>query len=366
MTQADEAVLQRISLSDQNSHSLQVFRSGESFLSPDALLDPRIKSKTSRLWDMRSLILVPLRAENRVIGVLRIGKHQANFYTKDHLRLATLISHQAAIIIENAHLYDSLKEAKSELERLNQVKNEFISIVSHELRTPITTIKGFVKIVLQGEVGALNGQQEKFLKIADQAVDRLTVLISDLLDISKIESGQMHLNLAPTNAREIIEQLVRNSAPEMERKQLTLTAELPDKLPLIMADHERIVQVFDNLLLNSLKFTPDKGKVVLSAVDKGDYVLFGIQDTGIGVASKDQQKIFEKFYQVDSGSTRANTGAGLGLAIVKSIIEIHGGRIWVESELGKGAAFKFIIPRARTEIIDYRREMDSIEGNTSA
>ena len=347
------SVMLKIPVDDPNSLSAQVFRSGEPFLSPDASLDPRIKSQTARLWDLRSIIIVPLMAENKVIGVLRIGRHQANSYNKDHLRLATLISHQAAVIIANAHLYDSLRDAKIEQERLNQVKNEFLSIVSHELRTPITTIKGFVKVVLQGEAGPLNSQQEKFLQIADQSTDRLTVLISDLLDISRIESGKLTVRMEQVDPKALIEEVVRNIAGEAQKKGLTLKAELPAILPLINADRDRLRQVFDNLILNSIKFTPSGGRIDVAAVDKGDYLMFSVKDSGIGISSRDQQRIFEKFYQAETGTTRSTAGAGLGLAIVKSIIEFHGGQIWVESEPGMGSTFTFLIPRAKPGMRDF-------------
>lgn len=360
-TGGDEAVILRINAEDQNSLSAQVFRSGEPFLSPDASLDPRIKSQTARLWDVRSMIIVPLRAENRVIGVLRIGRHKANCYTKDHLKLAALIAHQAAIIIGNAQLYESLREAKSELEKLNQIKNEFISMVSHELRTPLTAVKGFVKVVLSGDAGKINAQQEKFLQIADQSIDRLTILITDLLDISRIESGQLKLTLAPVDPRELIASVVTNMRAEASQKKIKITTYIPEKFPLIMSDRQRLTQVFDNLILNSIKFTPPGGMITVSASDRGDFALFSVADTGIGIDKKEQQRIFEKFYQVDSGTTRAGTGTGLGLAIVKSIIEMQGGQIWVESEPNKGANFQFVIPRAKTEIKDFRNEIQRLD-----
>ena len=350
-TGGDEAVLLRIPTDDANSVSATVFRTGEAFLSPDASIDPRIKSQTARMWDVRSLISVPLKSENRTVGVLRIGKHQANCYGKEHLNLATLIAHQAAIILENAHLYDSLREAKEELIELNQMKNEFISIVSHELRTPITSIKGFVKIVLQGEAGAVNEQQAKFLQIADQSIDRLTVLISDLLDISRIESGQFRLEVVPVDPSGIISEVIENMQPEVKRKGLALGSDLPKNLPGILVDRGRMVQAFENLVLNAIKFTPPGGKVTVSAEDKGDIVCFAVTDTGIGIDKKDHDRIFEKFYQVDSSPTRTATGAGLGLAIVKSIIEMHGGKIWVDSESGRGSSFQFLIPRSKNESV---------------
>jgi signal transduction histidine kinase len=356
-----EAVMLSIPVNDQASTTAQVFRSGEAFMSPDASIDPRIKSQTARLWDLRSVLLIPLRAENRVIGVIRIGKHQANYYTKDHMRLATLIAHQAAVIIENAQLYESLRDTKTELENLNRIKNEFISIVSHELRTPITAIKGFVKVILHGDTGKLNPQQEKFLKIVDQSIDRLTLLIAEFLDISRIESGQMNMSLGEVDPKQLVETAVEKFKAEGERKNIKITVKLPDKLPAVNADKERLAQVFDNLISNSVKFTPSGGEITVSAEDKGDYALFKVADNGIGIAAKDHKKIFDKFFQVDSGPARSMPGAGLGLAIAKSIVEMHGGQLWVESELGKGAAFLFVVPRLKSETKDLLKDPKRIE-----
>ena len=351
-----EALNQRISVDTQDSQIVKAFKSDDAFLSPDAMIDPRTKGDTTNLLGVHSLILVPLKAENRVIGVLRIGKSEPNCYSKDDVNLATLIARQAAVIIENAYLYDSLKGATLELEKLNQVKNEFLSIVSHELKTPITAIKGFVKLILRGEVGSLNPQQEKFLQIADQSTDRLNILISDLLDIAKIETGKLKMNLAPVNMKQILEDVVRRFEGEASKKGIKIISENPENAKEVMADRERIDQVIDNLVSNAIKFTSDNGSVTLTTADKGDFIQFGVRDTGIGISKAEQQNIFEKFYQVESGTTRISQGVGLGLAIVRSIVEMHGGQVWVESELGKGSEFKFILPRAKTEFMDFRAE----------
>lgn len=345
-TGGEEIVSSKIFVDSETSILAKVFREGRNFVSPDASIDPQIKDKSVHFWDIRSLILVPLKAENQVIGVLRIGKHQANSYTKEHLGLAGLIANQAAIIIENARLYDSLRDAKDKLEKLNQIKNEFISVISHELKTPITAVKGFVKVVLGKEAGELNPQQEKFLNIAYQGIDRLINLINELLDISNIESGKIRLRLNPLNPREVADEVVRSISVEAKTKKLTIEVKMPVDIPMIVADRGRLFQIFDNLLMNSIKFTMTGGTIVISAKEKGDFVAFCIKDTGIGISQEDQKKIFEKFFRVDSAFNRAIIGAGLGLSIVKSIIEIHGGQIWVESEPDKGTSFMFTMPKA--------------------
>jgi signal transduction histidine kinase len=337
----------KIPLADTDSLLAEVFKEGKAFVSPDASIDPQIKSEAAKLWDIRSLILVPLKAESKVIGVLRIGRYQANCYKKEYLRLAALIANHAAIIIENAQLYDSLRDTKEKLEKLNQIKNEFISIVSHELRTPITAIKGFVKVVLDGEAGNLNVQQKKFLKIADQSVDRLINLITELLDISRIESGKLRVRPEKIDAYDLVLNVLKSISPAAFGKDLKIDMDVPEGLPLVLADSERLFQVFDNLIINSIKFTPSGGKITIFAKEQDDFILFGVKDTGIGISEKDIKKIFEKFYRVDTTFNKAIAGAGLGLSIIKSIIEIHGGQIWVESAPQKGSTFKFTIPKAR-------------------
>lgn len=352
-TVGQDAIETKVKVDDPNSFLAEVFREGSSFMSPDASIDPQIKNQVLRLLDIRSLILVLLKAENRVIGILRIGKHQANSYKKDHLILAELIAHQAAIIIENARLYDSLRDTKNELERLDRVKNEFISVISHEIKTPISAIKGFVKVVLNGNTGKLNSQQEKFLKIADQSIDRLITLVSELMDISQIESGKIKLNIRPVDAVELIHTVIENIPPAMFGKKIDISLELPENMPFVLADAKRLYQIFDNLMVNSIKFTPSGGKIVIHATDQGDHVLFGVKDTGIGIPEKDRKKVFDKFYRVESTVNKTVSGAGLGLAIVKSIIEIHGGNIWVDSEPKRGANFQFIIPVAKNTANKY-------------
>jgi signal transduction histidine kinase len=221
-------------------------------------------------------------------------------------------------------------------------------MVSHELRTPLTTIKGFVSIVLNEETGPLNNQQRHFLETSDRAIDRLTLLVSDLLDISRIEAGQIKMQLRPTSVLELCQRLETSFGPQLKAQNLVLTLRVPDNLPRVLADPHRITQVFDNLLSNALKFTT-KGGITVSAVDKGDFVLISVKDTGSGIPAEEQDKIFDKFYQIKVGSGYPSKGTGLGLAIVKSIVESHRGKVWVESEPGKGADFRFILPRARTD-----------------
>ena len=300
---------------------------------------------------MAELMYLPLTVEQGTIGVLAIGSRQPGTLTAEIRRLAGLIANQVAIVIERARLYESLRSANEKLEQINHLKNEFISMVSHELRTPLTTIKGFVSIVLNEETGPLNAQQQRFLETSDRAIDRLTLLVSDLLDISRIEAGQIKMQLRPVTVREIIERLATSFAPQLKAQNLFLNVEIGEHLPRVMADPDRIAQVLDNLLTNALKFTT-KGGISISTADKGDFVMISVKDTGSGIPKAEQDRIFEKFYQVKVGNAWPSKGTGLGLAIVRSIVESHRGKVWVESEAAKGADFRFLLPRARTEVAE--------------
>lgn len=297
---------------------------------------------------LHQLLYLPLTVEQGRIGVLAIGARPPRFLTLDHRRLAGLIAKHVAIVIERSRLYERLKSANDKLEQINHLKNEFISMVSHELRTPLTTIKGFVSIVLNEETGPLNDQQRHFLETSDRAIDRLTLLVSDLLDISRIEAGQIKMQLRPIAIRDVCQRLSHSFDPQLKAQGLTLTLDIPEHLPAVLADPDRLGQVLDNFMTNSMKFTT-QGGITISAVDKGDFVMISVKDTGQGIPKEEQERIFEKFYQIKVGSGYPSKGTGLGLAIVRSIIESHRGKVWVESEVGKGADFRFLIPRARTE-----------------
>lgn len=306
------------------------------------------KDDLVRSLNVQHAMYLPLRVEQRCVGVLALGVCPPRTFSAEKKRLAELVAKQTAIVVERSFLYDRLKTANDKLEQINRMKNEFISMVSHELRTPLTTIKGFVSIVLNEETGPMNDQQRHFLETADRAIDRLTLLVSDLLDISRIEAGQIKMQLRPTPLRELCQRLSMSFAPQLKAQNLTLTLQIPDTIPTVLADPDRLLQVFENLLSNAIKFT-SQGGITITAHDKGDFVMVSVQDTGSGIAKDEQNRIFDKFYQIKVGSGYPNKGTGLGLAIVKSIVESHRGKVWVESDAGQGAEFRFIVPRARPE-----------------
>ena len=232
----------------------------------------------------------------------------------------------------------------TELARVDQMKTEFVSTVSHELRTPLTSIKGYVDLVVDGEAGEINETQRGFLGIVQSNTDRLVGLINDLLDISRIESGRLQLNITALALDPVIAEVAVSLRNQIEEKKLSLELALPQEPLQVRGDRARIIQVLTNLLSNAYKFTPEGGKISVSAKVTDSQVRVDVADTGTGISAQDQKKLFTKFFRVDSSTTREIGGTGLGLAIAKSIVEMHGGKLWVESKIGKGSTFSFTLP----------------------
>jgi signal transduction histidine kinase len=246
-------------------------------------------------------------------------------------------------------LYQELQKRVSELTQANRAKNEFLSIVSHELRTPLTSLTGFLCVLLEGEAGPINEQQKKFLTITKQSANRLNILIGDLLDISRIESGRMNLDMGTLSMVEVLQHSAQDLKSIADKKGVDLQFDVPAVLPTVWGDPSRLQQVIDNLISNAVKFTDKAGRVRVSAEDKGDCIKISVSDSGIGLSKDDQEKVFDMFYQADASMRRSTGGAGLGLAIARGIVVLHGGQIWVESELGKGATFSFVLPHHKTQ-----------------
>ena len=240
-------------------------------------------------------------------------------------------------------LEEKVAERTDELRRANRLKSEFLANMSHEFRTPLNSILSFTDILLLEIDGSVNGQQKQDLEMIKESGEDLLALVNDLLDISKIEAGMMELLLEQVVPEEAVSSVVSQLAIKAEEKGLSLTMNVPDDLPAVLADETRLRQILRNLLENALKFT-EKGEVLIGAYHKDEKVIFWVRDTGIGISEEDQKLIFDKFRQVPGG--KGSGGAGLGLSVAKELVEFHGGRIWIESELGKGSTFSFSIPVA--------------------
>ncbi|ACV24467.1 cache domain-containing protein [Methanocaldococcus fervens] len=235
-----------------------------------------------------------------------------------------------------------LKESYEKLKEIDKLKSEIISIVSHELRTPLTSIKGYVELVLDGLMGELNSNQRRCLEIANNNIDRLKRLIDDMLDLSKIESGTIKFDIKDVKIKDMVVDVLNSLGPQIKEKNIEIKCEIEENLTA-KVDKDRITQVLINLIENAIKFSPVKGVIEIHAFRDNNYAHIIIKDYGPGIPKKDLDKIFDKFYQVNFPKIKKD-GAGLGLAICKSIIEAHGGKIWVESELGKGTSFHVLLP----------------------
>ncbi|MFH0886855.1 MAG: ATP-binding protein [bacterium] len=242
-----------------------------------------------------------------------------------------------------------LREAHTECVQLSQTKSHFVSLVSHEIRTPLTSVKEAIAIVDDGMAGSVTEQQRKFLGIARNNVERINKLVNDLLDLARIESGKVELNKELLNISTIIDEVSQNLKPQFVTKNITFKNELPANLPEIMADKDMMVRLLINLIGNSVKYTEENGIIYAKGKSDRKSISIIIEDNGIGMLPEDLPKVFEIYHRLDQEELERIKGSGMGLAICREIVEMHGGRIWAESEgEGKGSKFIFILPCTNT------------------
>lgn len=237
--------------------------------------------------------------------------------------------------------YGAVMQDITRLKELDRIKSEFISIVSHDLRTPLTTIRGYIELLPRA--GPLNEMQQDFVDRVERGTNNIASLITDLLDVSRIEAG-LDWEMESTDLSEVVHEAAESLREDAETKDQQLIIEVPGP-SVMLGNSRRLAQVVTNLVGNAIKYTPDSGRITVSLRDNREFLLLEVRDTGIGIAPEDQMRIFDKFYRVESEATIAIVGTGLGLSIVKSIVEKHKGRVWVESEAGKGSTFSVLLPR---------------------
>ena len=293
--------------------------------------------------DVRALLAVPLLRDERIIGALIVRRAHAGAFEPDIINLMQSFASQSALAIQNARLFQELEDKSRLLEVASQHKSQFLANMSHELRTPLNAILGYSELMQDGLYGELSGKMRGIVERVQANGKHLLNLINDVLDLSKIEAGQLELSIDPYSMKNVVQMVVLATESLAAAKKLRLTSEVSEKMPLGQGDERRITQVLLNLVGNAIKFT-DSGEVRIVASAANDVFSVAVVDTGPGIAKQEQARLFHEFYQVDSSNTKEKGGTGLGLAIAKRIVELHGGRIWVESELGKGAIFHFEIP----------------------
>jgi two-component system NtrC family sensor kinase len=303
----------------------------------------------------RRVLVVPMVREGQPIGALRVSRGEATPFADQHIALLNTFADQAVIGIENVRLFNELQARNSEiedksrqLEVASQHKSEFLANMSHELRTPLNAVIGFSEVLTERMFGELNEKQDEYVRDIYASGTHLLSLINDILDLSKVEAGRMELELADFHLPQAIENALVLVRERALRRGITLEQSIDPDLGEIQGDERKVKQVLLNLLSNAIKFTPEGGKIEVRAVLRDEVIEVSASDTGVGIAPEDQEAIFEEFRQVGTAARKVE-GTGLGLALSRKFIELHGGRIWVESQIGAGSTFTFTIPVRRGE-----------------
>ncbi|MCA1591823.1 MAG: ATP-binding protein [Acidobacteria bacterium] len=245
-----------------------------------------------------------------------------------------------------------LNEANAKLRELSEMKEEFLALTTHDLRSPLTVISGVINFFTSGRLGDLTVEQKNMVTMMERNTQNLIELVNDLLDASKLESGTMRLEFSSTELRVLVSELHEGMEHMAQEKGITLEEKIPEDLPPLRADRAKLRRVVVNLLSNALKFTPNGGRVEVSAEPSGDMVRISVKDTGVGIQPDDLARLFDKFEQARSRATRGEKGTGLGLYITRQLVELHGGEIEVQSEVGRGSTFSFTIPVADKAMSD--------------
>lgn len=314
---------------------------------------PTVEKQTepvALLASTKSQAIIPIRRKSDVIGLLLLESTRPDSFSNETITFLTRLSDHAAIAISNALLYADLQSA-------NIAKSEFVSLVSHELKTPMTSIRGYTDLLAQGTVGPVNEIQANFLNTIRSNVNRMANLVSDLADISRIEAGRLHLEFQAISIQEILDEVIHSAQAQIDEKEHSLDTVIPGDLPKVWGDLNRLIQVMNNLVSNAIKYTPQNGHIIIQSEltsnqwdpdGAPEVVHIFVADNGLGISMEDQEKMFQKFFRSADQNVRDLPGTGLGLNITRHLVEMQGGRIWFETELGHGSVFHYTIPVAVT------------------
>jgi signal transduction histidine kinase/CheY-like chemotaxis protein len=318
----------------------------------DVLIDPFHKAN-ALLPATRAEAAIPLHVGNRIIGALDIQSTFVNAFPEDEIAVLQTLADQVAVAIDNARSYELSQQAVMEMREIDRLKSQFLANMSHELRTPLNSIIGFSRVILKGIDGPVTELQQQDLTAIYNSGQHLLGLINDILDLSKIEAGKMELAFDEVNMTDVTNSVLSTMTGLVKDKSILLKRNIQPNLPSVRADAIRVRQVMINLLSNAAKFT-DEGEIVVDVEVKPGAsgkpeLMVSVTDTGPGIAPHDQGKLFQPFSQVDDSPTRKTGGTGLGLSICQHLIQMHGGRIGVISDIGKGSTFYFTLPLYRKE-----------------
>jgi signal transduction histidine kinase len=308
------------------------------------------------------ILTVLMTGHGSIDSAIEAMKRGASDYLMKPLNLDELIIRIRKVLDEKQRFTGlkscivDLEKVNEELRKIDAMKSEFVSVASHELRTPLASIKNAVQLILNGKTGEINETQAKFLSMAERNINRLTNILNNLLDLSRIESGKVPMKFEELDLRAPVEFILASFKAQAEEKSIHVRMDFPQEVPSVYADREKLEQILTNLIGNAIKFTPEGGEISIFAKpypEDGNMLALSVSDTGVGIAKDQLDKIFDKFHQVEGSLHRSMSGTGLGLAITKGLVEAHQGKIWAESEVGQGSTFTFTLPISEGERRDF-------------
>ncbi len=314
---------------------------------PDLLQDATYQSRVREIvlrTGYRAVLAVPLLRESGIIGGLVINRKTPGEFAPDIIELLRTFATQSALAIQNARLFQEIEEKSRQLEIADRHKSEFLASMSHELRTPLNAVIGFSEVLLERMFGEINAKQDEYLQDILSSGRHLLSLINDILDLAKIEAGRMELDVADFHLPQAIDNAVTLVRERAARRAITLEVGIDPQLGEVKGDERKVKQVLLNLLSNAIKFTPEGGRVDVHAGLVDGVAEISVSDTGVGIAPEDHEAVFEEFRQVGTDYAKKHEGTGLGLTLSRRFVELHGGKIWVKSQLGQGATFTFTLP----------------------
>ncbi len=317
----------------------------------------RVRPMLTRLG-YRSLLSIPLFREQQIMGGLTVWRKQAGNFEPEIVNLLQTFATQSALAIQNARLFREIEDKSREIETANRHKSEFLANMSHELRTPLTAIIGFSEVLSEKLFGELNDKQNEYMDDIVSSGRHLLSLINDILDLSKVEAGRMELDLTKFDIPTAIDNALILIRERATRHGVMLRHTVDERLGEVIGDERKFKQILLNLLSNAVKFTEEGGRIDVDAALTNGAVEISVSDTGSGIAPENQETIFEEFRQVGTDYSKKREGTGLGLTLTRKFVELHGGKIWVESAVGKGSTFTFTLPLNQEKFDGQRTNTD--------
>jgi len=346
---------------EKNQDLLKALREGHMISS--LKLPQDIKERFIHTIRLKHFVITPIVSQQAFLGFILAGNQSDTFIvTEGDEEVISILADQVSHSLENARLFEQVYRSSQELElkvqqrtkeltvalaevqQISKMKSEFISAVSHELRTPLTSIKGYASLLITGKVGELPDRVKERLEKINKHSDNLVQMINDLLDIARIESGRTEMRFLEHDVPSIVDNVFDLLTPQLKDKNIQFVANVTPGSPSIKMDSNQIERVFINLISNAIKFTPENGTITATVSHDNKHISVSVADTGIGIKEEDLAKLFSEFYRVDNPINQNVKGTGLGLALAKKIVQAHGGKIWVESEVNHGTTFHFTLP----------------------